>query len=508
MTLIELTDFLQSLPEPVRQELDSELRRVTPVWVPNAGPQQAAMASPADVLFYGGAAGGGKTDLLLGLALTQHRKSIIFRREGTQLTGIIERATEILGSRQGFNGQGLGLWRYDGRLIEFGAAKDLGDETRYQGRAHDLKGFDEITTFLEKQFRYLMGWLRTENPEQRTRVVCTGNPPTTSDGDWVIQYWAPWLDPQHPKKAEQGELRWYAMLAGKEVAVPDSTPLEHKGETIHPKSRTFIASKVKDNPHYVRSGYASQLQAFPEPLRSQMLHGDFAVRYTDDPWQVIPTEWVRIAQARWSEEGGRGLIMDSMGVDVARGGRDETVLALRYAWWFAPLVTFPGSATPDGPTVAGHVVSRLRDNAPVHVDVIGVGGSVYDHLKGNNVHVMPINGANGTEERDRNKQLGFVNMRALLWWRMREALDPVTGQKLALPPDSSLAADLCAPRWELKARGIQVESKEDIIERLGRSPDKGDALVYALINTPKKAGPYAKTRRVDANTTYDPLRRR
>ena len=50
---------------------------------------------------------------------------------------------------------------------------------------------------------------------------------------------------------------------------------------------------------------------------------------------------------------------------------------------------------------------------------------------------------------------------------------------MALPPDPELKADLCAPTWKLTARGILVESKEDINARIGRSPDKGDSLVYA-----------------------------
>jgi hypothetical protein len=65
------------------------------------------------------------------------------------------------------------------------------------------------------------------------------------------------------------------------------------------------------------------------------------------------------------------------------------------------------------------------------------------------------------------------------WWRLREALDPTSGQDLCLPPDPELRVDLCAPTWHLTARGIQVESKDEIIARLGRSPDKGDSLVYA-----------------------------
>jgi hypothetical protein len=56
--------------------------------------------------------------------------------------------------------------------------------------------------------------------------------------------------------------------------------------------------------------------------------------------------------------------------------------------------------------------------------------------------------------------------------------------RLALPRDQRLAADLCAPRYRLTARGIQIEDKAAIKARLGRSPDRGDAVVLAAIRTP------------------------
>ncbi|NJK43954.1 MAG: trehalose-6-phosphate synthase, partial [Pleurocapsa sp. SU_196_0] len=65
------------------------------LWLPYTGPQLEAFLSPADRLFYGGAAGGGKTDLLLGLALYAHTRSIIFRRENSQVEGIEERLRAV-----------------------------------------------------------------------------------------------------------------------------------------------------------------------------------------------------------------------------------------------------------------------------------------------------------------------------------------------------------------------------------------------------------------------------
>lgn len=454
-----------------------------PLWRPLPGPQTQALNTEADITFYGGAAGGGKTDLLIGLALTVHSESVIYRREGTQLKGIYRRITDLIGNRDGFS-QLNRTWKYNEKLIEFGSCPNLGDEQAYQGQPHDLIGFDEITHFLEAQFRFLIGWNRTTKEGQRCRVVCAGNPPTDSDGEWVKKYWGPWLDESHSNPAKPGELRWFATIDGKDTELENGEAFELDGDLIIPQSRTFIPSKVQDNPYLMETGYIGTLQSLPEPLRSQMLKGDFSAGTDSDPWQVIPTDWVIKAQQRWKERDNKGH-MDSMGLDVARGGQDETTIARRHDVWFDKLISVPGKMTPDGPSVAALAIQHLKDAAPIHVDVIGVGTSAYDHLKGTGVQVVALNGAEGTKERDKSGKLGFANVRARLYWRLREALDPDNGENLQLPPDPKLKADLTCPRWSLTARGVQVESKQDLIKRLGRSPDAGDAVVYANERTVK-----------------------
>ncbi len=491
MNAVEATELAKYLTPEELAELDDLLvaDMNVSVWRPLPGPQTMAYESKADVVGYGGAAGGGKTDLAVGKALTKHTKAAIFRREATQLSGVTDRLTELLGNRDGYNGQEK-IWRNAGpreMQIEFGSVPNLGDETKHQGRPKDFLVLDETANFLEQQARFLMGWVRTTVPGQHCQTLMTFNPPTSAEGRWIIEFFGPWLDKKHHLyPTPPGELRYVAVIDGKDVWVEDGSEIEHNGEIIKPQSRTFIPSRISDNPFLMGTGYMTTLQAMPEPLRSQMLYGDFQAGMEDDPWQVIPTAWVDIAMARWKERAPKGEMM-SLGVDVARGGKDNTTIAARHeGMWFDQPMVHPGSQTPDGPKVAGLVIGCIRDRAPIHIDVIGVGASPYDFLKHARQDVYGVNVSERATMMDKSGRLGFFNLRSQLWWKFREALDPSNDTGIALPPDKQLAAELCAPKWTMSGTTIKVESRDDIISRIGRSPDRATAYIMALMDTPKR----------------------
>ncbi|MFL5246175.1 MAG: terminase, partial [Gemmataceae bacterium] len=174
------------------QMLDAELLALDRrLWIPLPGPQEEAYDSPADELFFGGAAGPGKTQLLLGLAYTKHRRAIVFRREYSQLREIIEQTSHMIGTNGAYNTQEH-IWRLrDGRRIEFGSVPHESDVRKYQGRPHDLIAFDELPEFTRNQYQFLLGWNRTDDPRQRCRVVAAGNPPTAMQMlGLVVQDWA------------------------------------------------------------------------------------------------------------------------------------------------------------------------------------------------------------------------------------------------------------------------------------------------------------------------------
>lgn len=461
-------------------------------WFPQDGPQTAAYDSDADLLLYGGAAGGGKTALAVGLAFCEHRETLFIRREATQLGAVVDEIATVNGSRDGFNGQDkiFRLRQWDGvpRKIVLGSTPHLGDETKYQGRARDLLVVDEAANMLESQVHFLKGWVRSTVPGQRCRTLLCSNPPTSADGQWLIEWFAPWLDKNHPRyPTPPGEILWYAAMDGKEQIVDSPEPFTHNGEQVIPQSRTFIPAKVTDNAYLRDSGYVATLQALPEPLRSQMLYGDFTAGQDDDQWQIIPSDWVEEAMRRWEEREFIPQRVTSTGVDPSRGGRDDTVIAMREDWHYHELQIFPGHEMKSGGDVCAKVMELVGvSNCPVHVDVIGIGSSVVDHLSAYiEGRVVPVNvAAKADNERDWSGNITFVNERARLWWQFRDLLNPANGRKVSLPRNQRLKSELCAPRYWMQASGVKVEAKEEIIKRLGRSTDYADAVIMAAERTP------------------------
>ncbi|SCW39148.1 Terminase-like family protein [Rhizobium mongolense subsp. loessense] len=502
MRLDEILQALDVLPATERAQIEKMALEATidQRFIPNPGPQTDAWFCDADETFYGGSAGGGKTALLCGLAIDEYQPALILRRQATQVKGIEDELSRILGTRDGYNSQ-THIWRLpSGGTIELGGVPNESDKEKYQGRPHRLKGFDEITQFTESQYRYIIGWLRDAHG-RRCRVVATGNPPTSAQGQWVVKYWAPWLDPQHPNPAKPGELRWFTTIEGEDVEVGEDY-VGPKGE--RPRSRTFIRSRLEDNPDLMATGYASTLEALPKELRDRLRDGSFDVEGDDDPWQVIPTKWVKLAQARWTDRPPEDIPMTAVAADVAQGGADKTQIQTRHDWWYSRFDSHKGSDTPDGPTVAGLIIKQMRDRCRVVVDAGGgYGGDTLTQLAHADVDCYGFKGGNASASHTRDGMFGFKNLRAQVVWQFREQLDPDYGSKIALPPDPELTADLCAFRYEIRAGGggeeIVVLPKEEMREMLGRSPDKGDTTV--MLSASKLGGlkrPKAAQERRDA----------
>jgi hypothetical protein len=226
------------------------------------------------------------------------------------------------------------------------------------------------------------------------------------------------------------------------------------------------------------------------PMFQNRVLGNFAAV---DEEAMIPLQWVEAANERWllwQREG--ALIVDGprrIGVDPARSGMDKTAILERIDWLVPGLDYFAGRDTME---VAGLVVRRLNGNGShALVDVIGIGAGVVDRLHELQKAVTGINVGCSTDRTDRSGEVGFTNLRACLWWAVRDWLDPANHSKVALPPDDKLTADLTSVRWSTTSSGkIRVEEKDQVKKRLGRSPDAGDALclTFAPISIPAAMG--------------------
>lgn len=215
------------------------------------------------------------------------------------------------------------------------------------------------------------------------------------------------------------------------------------------------------------------------PMYLNRVQGEFAASEEDS---IIPLAWIEIANARWLEwvTAGKPGHFSQVGVDVARGGPDNTVLAPRFGDAIDDLRIYPKQ---DLMATVGNVVQLLRKypEGRAMVDVIGMGGGVVDRLRELKYNVVAFNASAKSDMMDVSGELGFRNLRAASYWHLRELLDPQAGIDIAIPPDDDLTGELTSARWKQTSTGlIQMESKADIKKRIGRSPDKADAVVMAF----------------------------
>ena len=464
-----VSDFVDSLLNP---------QPITINWQPFPdSPQEKAYHCTANVIGYGGAAGGGKSLLLLGKALTQFKQGVIYRLNNGDLQYIIDKGDEMLDGLTSFVRGEKRRWQLpDGRYCVATSVEKIKDVRKYRGQPRDYIGIDEASEFEELVVRMLMGWLRTDDPNQITQTVLAFNPPDER-GEWLIEYFAPWIKPEHPNLAEDGEIRWFIRRDDKDVEVDSGEPIMIDGTEYKPQSRTFFHAKVEDNPVLLRTGYKDELNRLPEPLRTQLLTGDMSVGRKDDDWQVIPTAWILEAEKRWQTQGKPDLKLRALGADPKREGGDEFGIARLYGDYFE---VEGHSGNYDGDSGAELIIqSLIGDDAPIYIDPLGIGASVYDVLKKTH-DVHPMNaGETAGKETDKSGKYLFANQRSLWWWRFREALDPNSGYEIALPPIRKLRQDLRAPQYKRQGGKISVEGKKEIKKRTGRSTDYADAVIQA-----------------------------
>lgn len=241
----------------------------------------------------------------------------------------------------------------------------------------------------------------------------------------------------------------------------------------------------------------------PEDLFRKKVLGKFP-KVGDDV--LIPAQWLELAHERWQLAHGREPLGNEtrvLGVDVAGMGRDSSVFCERKGSWVSPFLSYNSGGKADHMKIAGQIYTMRRRQIEMYVsiDTIGEGAGTYSRLLelDNAEYIISCKYSEGAKDvngkplTDMTGQYQFLNMRSYLFWAVRDWLNPANETGAMLPPDEQLDEEATEIRWGFRSDGrIYIEPKEDIKERIGRSPDKFDSLANTFY-------PINTRRRIDMN---------
>ena len=263
---------------------------------PQQGPQETFLSSSADIVIYGGAAGGGKTFGLL-LETTRHLDNpeygaVIFRRTYPEIAmkgGLWDESRKIYPAIGGMPKETTLEWEFPSRAsIKFAHLQYESDLISWGGSQIPLIAFDQIDTFTERMFWFLFSRNRSMCGV-RPYIRATCNPVVEDDAEfgWLATLIGWWIDPEtgYPIPERSGVPRWF-------VRINDALQWDESAEALRarfsylpaddvmPKSLTFIPAKLSDNLILMRKdpGYRANLLAMPLVERERLLGGNWKVR--------------------------------------------------------------------------------------------------------------------------------------------------------------------------------------------------------------------------------------
>lgn len=230
------------------------------------------------------------------------------------------------------------------------------------------------------------------------------------------------------------------------------------------------------------------------PIFKRRVLGEFS---GDDVEGVIPLSWIEAANERWylwAEEHKPGTFT-RLAIDVAGGGGNKTVMGRRFdSDEIKALDTLETFNYADTMQTADKAISMLANNKNVIcvVDATGLGAGTAHRIRQKHSKTVTYKAGGKTKQKDRTNTYEFFDIRSCDWWSLREQLDPINGDNIALPPDDNLTADLTTPHYHyVSGDKIKVESKDDFRTRLKESRDGeedsdstdwGDTTVMAFAN--------------------------
>jgi len=252
---------------------------------PQPGPQTDFLNSPADIVFYGGAAGGGKSYALL-LEMLRHwdnplMGAVIFRRNSKQiksLGGLWQESEKVYSQLGAEPRQSTSEWFFPkGGKIKFDNLEYDSNVYDWQGSQIPIIGFDELTHFTENQFWYMISRNRSDSGI-KGYIRCTTNPDANS---WVRKVIDWWIGPDgFAIKERSGVIRWFIRQNNSLIWGDTKEELMEKyGDKFIPKSFTFIPALLSDNKILMDKdpGYLSNLMAQNLVERARLLDGNWNI---------------------------------------------------------------------------------------------------------------------------------------------------------------------------------------------------------------------------------------
>ncbi len=250
------------------------------------------LSSPAQIVLFGGEAGGGKSfGLLLWAArhiATPGYSAVVFRRELEQIRGaggLLEESGAIYPALGGRLNKSAMQWRFPtaraGRdaIIQFAGLQHEADVHKHQGKQYARIGFDEVTHLGEPQFWYLQSRNRsTSGVRPAIRATCNPDPDS-----FVRQLIGWWIGPDgYPLPERDGKLRWF-VRAGRDLVWADTKDEAAKlagAPLARARSLTFIRSRLSDNAilNATDPEYRAILDSLPEVERKRLGGGNWDVR--------------------------------------------------------------------------------------------------------------------------------------------------------------------------------------------------------------------------------------
>jgi hypothetical protein len=246
----------------------------------------------------------------------------------------------------------------------------------------------------------------------------------------------------------------------------------------------YLPANIFDNP-YIPQDYIDSLKNLPDHLYRKFVLGDWTV--SDDPLQIIPYQDLHERIIKSPEELVQLMEMyrgqSALGVDVGELGNDKTSLVHFMGPVLYEVEQMFKKRTDE---IAGIIQVRMseRDIAAenVAIDAIGVGAGVWGNLKGAGHNVNRIIAGASVQENlrtDETKSLDLImkNLKTQMWWKARQ--DVLSSEsEFRLINHAGVLQDLTSVHYRIiHERTIEVEPKDKTIQRLGRSPDDGDAAV-------------------------------